>query len=260
MEIINNCEITYESGEHATAVDITITRGINAYGEVKWKTIPDELQTPHKGIIIDVGSSKKDEKRKVIDWKKFEWDKYSKNSKDPLKNLAERWRSENLSVPTMSSELRQCLEGEVEGIAKKKMVSNHSKPWIDPKVSSLLKDLHEARRHSQRHRSQRNIDRYKDLLDKVSKEVEKLHNDYIISECEKLNGMKDHEKWKIINKLLNHRCNSTVQRKTNIYLKMLKYFKRWKSTTSINQIKRIVSSKSRSRNGRMRQNYPPQVV
>ena len=167
MEILNNCEITYESGEHATAVDITITRGINAYGEVKWKTIPDELQTPHKGIIIDVGSSKKDEKRKVIDWKKFEWDKYSKNSKDLLKNLAERWRSENLSVPTMSSELRQCLEGEVEGIAKKKMVSNHSKPWIDPKVSSLLKDLHEARRHSQRHRSQRNIDRYKDLLDKV---------------------------------------------------------------------------------------------
>ena len=63
MEILNNCEITYESGEHATAVDITITKGINAYGEVKWKTIPDELQTPHKGIIVDVGPSKKDKKR-----------------------------------------------------------------------------------------------------------------------------------------------------------------------------------------------------
>ena len=66
---------THESGEHATAVDLTITKVINAYGKVKWKTIPGDLQTPHKGIIIDVGPSKKDKKRKVIHWKKLEWGK-----------------------------------------------------------------------------------------------------------------------------------------------------------------------------------------
>ena len=240
MEILNNCDIT--------------------------ATIPAELQTHYKGIIIDVGHSKKDEKRKVIDWKTFEWEKYPKNFKDPLKNLAESWRAENFSVPLMLSELRQCLEGEVEEITKKKMVSNHSKPWIDPKVSSLLKELHEARRHSQRHRSQRNIDRYKDLLDKVSKELEKLHNNYIISECEKLNGMKDHEKWKIMNKLQNHRCNSTVQpiKVKDEYLfedvEILQEIEMYHIDKPNKEGKRIVSSKSRLRNGRMRQIYPSQVA
>ena len=61
------------------------------------------------------------------------------------------------------------------------MVSNHSKQWIDPKVSSLLKELHETKRHSRGYRGQRNIDRYKN---NVSKELEKVNDNYIISECE----------------------------------------------------------------------------
>ena len=111
----------------------------------------------------------------------------------------------------MNEELKVNLTKEVNEIGKTKVVSNHSKPWINPSVVSLLKELHEARKHAQRHRSQRNLDKYKKLLDNVSKELEKAQNEYIIGECEKLNGMKDSEKWKLISKLLNHQNNSTVQ-------------------------------------------------
>ena len=41
--------------------------------------------------------------------------------------------------------------------------------------------------------------------------VEKAQGEYIVQECEKLNGMRDNEKWKAISKLLNHNKNSTVQ-------------------------------------------------
>ena len=56
----------------------------------------------------------------------------------------------------------------MEKVDKTKMVSNHSRPWIDPAVVDLLKELQEARKYAQRHRSQKNIDRYKVLLESVS--------------------------------------------------------------------------------------------
>ena len=40
------------------AVNDTVSKGINSYGESKSRLLPDELQTPHKGIIIDVGPPK----------------------------------------------------------------------------------------------------------------------------------------------------------------------------------------------------------
>ena len=76
--IHNNCEMTYESEPQTSAVDVTVSKGINSYGEIKWRLIPDKLQTPHKGIIIDVGPAKVDNKRKIIDWEKFEWKQYEK--------------------------------------------------------------------------------------------------------------------------------------------------------------------------------------
>ena len=58
MDVLNNGQLTYHSGEHATAVDITLAHGIQSTEKMKWYTIDDMLQTPHKGIIIEFGNKK----------------------------------------------------------------------------------------------------------------------------------------------------------------------------------------------------------
>ena len=47
------------------------------------------LQTPHKGIIIEIGKKTKFEKVKVIDWKSFDWIQYNNESRILLANLQE---------------------------------------------------------------------------------------------------------------------------------------------------------------------------
>ena len=47
--------MTYESGPYSSANDVTLSKGVNSYGKIKWKTTPYELSTPHKVIIIDIG-------------------------------------------------------------------------------------------------------------------------------------------------------------------------------------------------------------
>ena len=99
-----------------------------------------------------------------MDWKKFDWKEYSKNSKLSLKTLADRWKSEDPPVAVMSEELKGNLLKNVEKVGKTKMVSNHSRPWIDPAVAELLKELQEARKCAQKPQCPRNSDRYKVLL------------------------------------------------------------------------------------------------
>ena len=98
FEIHNNGQTTYESGPYSTAVDITISKGINNLGETKWRTIDDELQTPHKGILLDIGQQHQKEKKTIIDWKKFNWQKYKIESKVILNKLIQEWTEKNPPV------------------------------------------------------------------------------------------------------------------------------------------------------------------
>ena len=67
LNVLNNGQLTYYNWEFSSAVDITITHGIEHIGPVKWQVIDDFLQTPHKGIIIEAGKKEKHKKTKIID-------------------------------------------------------------------------------------------------------------------------------------------------------------------------------------------------
>ena len=87
MSVLNNGQLTYYSGGFSSAVDITISHDIEKLGPIKWYTIDDFLQTPHKGIIIEAGKKEKHQKTKVIDWEAFDWTRYSSESKMVLQKL-----------------------------------------------------------------------------------------------------------------------------------------------------------------------------
>ena len=157
FEIHNNGEITYESGPYTTAVDITISKGINNLGETKWRTIEDELQTPHKGIIIDIGEQPTKEKKTIVDWKKFNWQRYTIESKGTLKKLIQEWKNKNLPVESMAEQLKKGIEDLSEQIAEKKIITSHSKPWISSEVSDIFKKLRSARNRTKKHKSPDNI-------------------------------------------------------------------------------------------------------
>ena len=50
LSLLNNGELTYHLGQASSAVDITLTHGLNDEGPTNWRLIDDMLQTPHKGI------------------------------------------------------------------------------------------------------------------------------------------------------------------------------------------------------------------
>ena len=176
IEIHNNGQITYESGPYATAVDMTVSRGIQDLGQTRWRTIEDELHTPHKGILLDIGDQSKSEKKSIIDWKKFDWKNYENQSKISLQNLILKWMKKVPSVENMAAELKKMIEDLVEKIATKKTITSHSKPWISNEISEIFKELRSARNCFKKHRNPGNIQKYKDLLKQTSEKLEKAQD------------------------------------------------------------------------------------
>ena len=213
MDVLNNGQLTYHSGEHATAVDITLAHGIQSTEKMKWYTIDDMLQTPHKGIIIEFGNKKEFKKEKVIDWKNFNWIQYECQSKELLSKFLNKWNvsDKESDVHSMAEEFQSGLQGLINQIAKTKVVTKHSKPWITPEVKDLIDKLHKVREKARCHRSLKNISEYKDMLEEVSIKLEEAHITHINKECEELGTMSDSQKWKAISRLLNHDNFNTVQ-------------------------------------------------
>ena len=96
-------------------------------------------------------------------------------------------------------------------IAKTKVITNHSRPWITPEIKSMLDNLHKLRNKAKCHRSVKNIEEFNEQVEIVSAKLEEAQILYIIKECEKLETMDDNQKWRAISKLLNHDNLSTVQ-------------------------------------------------
>ena len=108
----------------------------------------------------------------------------------------------------MVEQLKKLMEDLTQKIAVKKTITSHSKPWISNEISEIFKELRGARNRVKKHKSPGNIKRYHDLLKLTSEKLEKAQDEYIVQECEKLNGMRDNKNWKAISKLLNHKQNS----------------------------------------------------
>ena len=64
----------------------------------------------------------------------------------------------------MVNELTNTILQTINSIAEKKVISSHSKPWVDKEIADLLKSLKSAKKKARRHRSPRNVKVYDDLL------------------------------------------------------------------------------------------------
>ena len=162
--IHNNGAPTYRSGSVATAPDVTVTKGIMQYGNISWTTIDDDLRSPHEGIVIEVDNKVQDTKREVIDWLKFDWDAYKKQTSSVLEAILEKWlNDDDRDVDEMIQEFTEKLHECVEELASKKTLSVHSKPWISRDISDQLKLLRKMKKKCRVRRSPANVAEYRKL-------------------------------------------------------------------------------------------------
>ena len=218
LHIHNTGVATFRAGNYATAPDVTLSKGMMQYGKVTWTTVDDELRTPHEGIMMEIGSKVEVERQEVIDWKKFDWDKYREVSRGKLVELYENWNKFLRSdCDKMVHELVACIQRCVDEVAGKKVVTSHSRPWINRTIAERLKELRNARRKCRLRKLRVNCAQYERIKQETFGLIKKAEDEWWLAECEKLEVASEKEKWKIINKLTSHTVSSEVQpiRKTD---------------------------------------------
>lgn len=191
LHILNTGIPTYRYGVISTAPDVTISAGNGQYGNVFWTVIDDELRTPHEGLLINIGDRVNIDRREVINWKIYDWSAYCKETKVKLNSLRETWqRHQDCSIDQMVKELTETIQGCVDLIAMKKIITEHSKPWISPQLDKLKK-LCLLKKKCQLQKSPANMAE----LIKVQKEtydlVKREEDEWWQSQCEKLVEVKD---------------------------------------------------------------------
>ena len=94
----------------------------------------------------------------------------------------------------------------------KKVISRHSRTWINKELSSMLSDLKELRKKFQKHRSMTNQDLLEEKRRQVEDYMEREKELYKIEQCKRIaEANSDKEKWSIINKLTNSTPRMSVQ-------------------------------------------------
>ena len=202
----------YHSGDHISAIDVTLSFGICDDHKTKWSVLEDELRTPHSGILLEVGDSMVKERVSVINWEKFDWRKYEEQSKDKLSHMLETWKNRNISGEEKFEMLKENLHNLVESLAEKKTITRHSRPWIGAEISAKLNELRECRKRFMRHRSLSNKHHYEEKRNKVVIEIDNARERWRVSQCERIaKAESDKEKWKKINFMTNTVTRMDIQ-------------------------------------------------
>ena len=212
LNVHNDGSPTYVSGAWATSLDVTLSTGIMQYGKASWSVISDDLNTPHEGIMFDIGERIPVSRREIIDWSNFDWLAYNSKTHDKLGSLRDRWFDGcKLNSDDMVQQLTECIQECIESVAVKKVVSSHSKPWIDKVISEKLKELRVVRKKCQVRKSKLNLENYTKVRDETIAMLKKAEDQWWLTECEKLEEADERQKWKIIGRLTNQVMATTVQ-------------------------------------------------
>ena len=92
LEWHNSGEATYCSGTTTSAIDVTLSRGLEEF-RMSWKVVDEDVSSPHSPILLRVGSKANLPPRQAIDWKNFDWSLYESKTAAFLGNLIEIWES-----------------------------------------------------------------------------------------------------------------------------------------------------------------------
>ena len=208
----NSGESTFQYEDKVSALDVTLSVGLCNNYPHKWNVLDDELRTPHSAVLVEFGDSLQDVRRSVTDWNKFDWSKYEEKSKGVLTGLLESWRNSDVSIDVMSDGLVSSLVELAESIGTKKVVSRHSRPWVDNELSSMMEELRNLRRKYQRHRSETNKRSYEEKREQVENYLDKVKEVYKVEQCKRIaEARSDKERWQIINRLTNSEVRMSVQ-------------------------------------------------
>jgi len=189
--IHNNGSATYHSGTYSSTPDVTLSKGITQYGDIKWSVIHDDLKSPHDGIVIEIGDRLREEKREVFDWRRFDWDMYKDFTTPALKALYEEWMNDSdFDVDLMAAEFSEKLHECVNHVAIKKVVSVHSRPWISAEISDQLKLLRQSKKKYRLRRSPANWKFRK----RVTEMITQAEHEWWLSECKRLTQISESEK------------------------------------------------------------------
>jgi len=162
-------------------------------------------------FCFEVGTKRENIRKEVIDWSNFDWISYNDHSRNVLKDLCDEWMmADVVDVDDMATDLNNKIHECVEKVAIKKIVTEHSRPWINKEISDKLKELRNIKRKCRLRKSRANVTEYQRLQKVVSDVIEKSEEEWWNAECEKLSTASESEKWKLINKLTNQ-SNSSVQ-------------------------------------------------
>jgi len=212
LQIHNSGVSTYYSGNSATTPDVTLSRGIIHYGNICWSTIDDDLNSPHLGILMNIGHKRETVRKHVIDWPNFDWSAYRVRSRVMLSELKNKWLiNTSISTDVMADELSTGIQKCVNDVADTKFVTEHSKPWIDKVLSEQFKILRNQAKKCRLRKSPTNVAKYTELQQETINMVKQAEQQWWLRECEKLNSASEGEKWKIISRLTNQITTSDVQ-------------------------------------------------
>ena len=212
LQIHNTGVSTYNSGNVSTAPDVTVSVGISDYGAISWRTVYDDLCTPHDGIIIEVANTVCRVQKEVINWRTFDWTAYKTLTTTVLKDLFDSWNCLDIQdTNTMVQELNVALDECVKKIATTKVVTSHSRPWITQELSDQLKLLRQQRKRCRLRRSVANVNEYHRIQKETLELTEKAENEWWLLECQQLTQLSESEKWKTINKLTNQPTSVGIQ-------------------------------------------------
>jgi len=209
----NDGTCTYHSGNYSSTPDVTLSLGLSQYGITKWSIILDELKSPHDGILFEVGNNVQCVRKEVKDWNKFDWTAYGSITSTVLNELSHQWMLtdyDDFDVDIMAKQLNDKINECVDKVAIKKIITKHSKPWINREISNKLKDLRNSKKKCRLRRSRANVNEYIKLQSEIDDVIKKSEEEWWISECDKLSEVSNSEKWKLINKLTNQ-SNMVVQ-------------------------------------------------
>lgn len=164
LQIHNSGVSTYYSGNSSTTPDVTLSRGIIHYGNICWSTIDDDLNSPHLGILMNIGHKRETVRKHVIDWPNFDWSAYRVRSRVMLSELKNKWLiNTSISTDVMADELSTGIQKCVNDVADTKFVTEHSKPWIDKVLSEQFKILRNQAKKCRLRKSPTNVAKYTEL-------------------------------------------------------------------------------------------------
>ena len=129
-----------------------------------------------------------------------------------LNDIIEQWNVNDIRcVNDMAKDISRKLHECVNKVATKKIITQHSRPWINPDISNQLKKLRRERKRFPLRRSAWNTKRLSELQKETVDMMSNAEHEWWLSECGKRSSASEREKWKIINTFTNQSNESQVQ-------------------------------------------------